>query len=298
MPELPEVHTTSTILDKLIKGQIIKNVWTDLNSDYYKGKENIKDPKYFRAFKKNILGKKITEVSRRAKNVLIGLDNNETILVHMKMTGQLLCGKYQKSGRKWIAIEKGPLQNPFSRFIHFIIEFENGKCLALSDMRKFATIKLLSMGKIEEEFEKIGPEPLDKNFKISNLIEILKKQPNKNIKTALMKPENIAGIGNIYSDEILFSSGIKPDRKVKNLTQTDYQNIFKNMKRILKKGIKFGGDSMSDYRNPFGEKGNFQLHHQVYGRKNQNCLNKNCQSKIKRKMLDGRSAHYCPTCQK
>jgi len=298
MPELPEVHTTTTILNKLITGQKIKNVWTDLNSSYYLGKENIKDPEYFRKFQKQIKGRIIEKVQRRAKNILIYLDNDQIILVHMKMTGQLLFGKYKKIKDKWSATEPGPLQDPFSRFIHFVIEFNSGNHLALSDMRKFATVKLISSVDLEKEFSKTGPEPLEKNFDLDQFIKILLNKPNLNIKTALMKPEIISGIGNIYSDEILFESRIRPDRKVASLKKSDLEKIFKNMKNILRRGIKLGGDSMSDYRNPYGEKGNFQLHHQVYGRKNQPCLKKNCSNKIERMMLDGRSAHFCPNCQK
>lgn len=305
MPELPEVHTTAQILNKLAKGRTIIDVWTDYDSAYYYGKLNIKDPKYFKYFRNNIRDQKIIKVWRRAKNVLIKLGNEQVISVHMKMTGQLLYGKYTKMNQEmensfmWKASTKGPLQNPFSRFIHLVFILDNGMHIAFSDMRKFATIKLLeNKVQLVKEFEKIGPEPLEKNFNLKKFKERMLAVNNSLVKTALMNPAVIAGVGNIYSDEILFASKILPYREVSTLSDSDFSLIFKNLKKILLKGINLGGDSMSDYRNPYGEKGHFQLHHKVYGRKNENCMTKNCKDIIERKMIGGRSAHFCPNCQK
>jgi formamidopyrimidine-DNA glycosylase len=305
MPELPEVQTTAKILNKLAKGRTITAIWTDYDSPYYYNKINIKDPKYFRYFQKRVTGQKIIKVWRRAKNVLIELQNKQTILIHMKMTGQLLYGKYAQSvdkncaGPAWRPTKEGPLKNPFSRFVHLVFSLDNNFHIAFSDMRKFGTIKLLeNAGQIHEEFKKVGPEPLQKDFnfkKFSEKILLAKKAP---VKTALMNPNIIAGIGNIYSDEILFASKVLPERKVDSLTKVEMKLIFNNLKKILLKGISLGGDSMSDYRNPYGEKGNFQLHHQVYGRKGEKCLRRKCLGLIKRKVINGRSAHYCSLCQK
>jgi len=304
MPELPEVHTTATILNKLSKGRTIKYVWTDYNSPYYYGKNNIKDPKYFRKFSREIKGKKIIKVWRRAKNVLIDIEGYQTILIHMKMTGQLLYGEYKKNTKKeseygWSAANDGPLRDPFSRFIHLIIELDNGKHIAFSDMRKFGTIKLIPDEQARKnEFVKYGPEPLEDDFTLKILRERLSKKPNGFIKTVLMDPAIVSGIGNIYADEILFASKIRPDRKTSSLSETDCKNIFNNTKKLLTKGIDLGGDSMSDYRNPYGEKGSFQLHHQAYQRKNEKCLRKGCDGKIERMVINTRSSHFCPKCQK
>lgn len=301
MPELPEVHTTASILNKLIKGQKIKTVWTDFNSNYYKGKENIKDPVYFKKFSREITGKKIIKVWRRAKNILLELEDEQTILIHMKMTGQLLYGKYRfnKKNKTWSVTTKGPLQNPTSRFIHLVFELSSGKSLVLSDMRKFSTIKLISDKKeLETKLGLVGPEPLDKNFTwLDFKTQLLKKSQGK-IKTVLMNSNIIAGIGNIYSDEILWKSFIHPERIVSKISDKEFQILYKNTKELLKKGIILGGDSMSDYRNPYGEKGQFQLHHKVYGRKNEKCLRTKCNNLIERKVINGRSSHFCKKCQK
>ena len=301
MPELPEVHTTATILHKLVRNRTIKDVWTDYDSSYYYGKDNIKDPKYFKFFRSHVRDTKIVKVERRAKNVLITLSTGQIILVHMKMTGQLLYGEYEKSQNsefKWVAKKDGPLKNPFSRFIHLVFTLDDGKHIAFSDMRKFGTIKLISgSAELKNEFEKTGPEPLEGSFDFKEFEKRINLKKHGAIKTVLMNPEIISGIGNIYSDEILFASRILPWRKVSSLTGAEKKTILKNIKIILSKGIDFGGDSMSDYRNPYGKKGEFQLHHQVYGRKNQPCKRRGCEAKIERRMIDGRSAHFCAGCQ-
>lgn len=301
MPELPEVHTTATILDSLIRKKKICDVWTNYFSDSYKGKENIKDKKYFSFFKKHVCNKKITKVWRRAKFVLIDLDDYSTIVIHMKMTGHLLFGKYSFHSKikEWKANETGSLQDPFNRFIHLVFSFEDGTHLAFSDMRKFATVYVVQNKKeLAEKFKTLGPEPLEEKFTQHTLKERLLKRPNQKIKTALMNHELVAGIGNIYSDEILWSSKIHPERTVLSITDSEYKTLFKNIKTILSKGISFGGDSMSDYRNPYGDPGKFQLHHNAYRQTDKNCNHKKCDGIISRKIINGRSAHFCNVCQK
>ncbi len=145
MPELPEVQTTVNGLRQLI-GVKISDVWTAYNSSYFKGKKNIKDPAYFEVFKRNVVGAKISEAERKAKNVLIHLDNGFTILVHMKMTGHFLYGNYiydNKHQHKWVSANEGPLKDPFNRFVRLVFTLGNGRHLVLSDMRKFAKVAIV-----------------------------------------------------------------------------------------------------------------------------------------------------------
>lgn len=305
MPELPEVHTTATILNELISGKKITDVWTDYNSPHYKGKENIKDPAYFALFKKAITGKKIIRVWRRAKNVLIDIEGSQTILIHMKMTGHLLYGRYALTKdvatkkNAWTAQEEGPLQDPFNRFVHFVISLSNGSHVAFSDMRKFATVHLIKdADALLVKTNSLGVEPLDETFNSNIFKKQLSKRPLYKMKTALMDQSLVVGIGNIYSDEILWSSHIHPERLVKNISDSEYKLLTKNTKNILGKGINFGGDSMSDYRNPHGVPGDFQNHHNAYRRTKQTCNTKGCKGIIERKVIGGRSAHFCSVCQK
>jgi formamidopyrimidine-DNA glycosylase len=290
MPELPEVHTTATELNKLLKNKKIVNVWTSYKSSYYK--DQIKNPKYFQKFNKEILNSKIISVTRRAKNILINLDNNKTILIHMKMTGHLLYGSYKFNKNEWKPNQKGPLNDKMNGWIRLVFTLNNNKHLALSDLRKFAKVTL------ENETEHLGPEPLEESFKFSNFKYQIYKKLNSKIKMVLLDQAIIAGIGNIYSDESLWMSQIHPEALVKNLNDTQIRNLLKNIKEVLQKGIKFSGDSMSDYRRPDGTPGNFQKHHCVYQRKNQPCKRRCCKGKISRIVVGGRGTHYCPECQK
>ncbi len=296
MPELPEVETTVRGLRKTIVDLIIKDVWTDLATKDKRKADSVANPKYFISFKKEVAGKKIKSIERRAKNILINLSNGKTILIHMKMTGHLLYGKYKFSDKtdKWIP-GKGPLSDSYNRFIHFVFIFSNGKHLAFSDMRKFGKITLLNtkVAHDSKHLKDIGPDPLDKNFTLKVFEERFKRKLNGKIKTVLMDQSIIAGIGNIYSDEILWRAGVHPERKVSKIKEEELKKIFKAMKELLKKGINFGGDSMSDYRNIYGLPGKFQLHHEAYRRTGEKCRKKGCKGIITRKIIGGRSAHFC-----
>lgn len=304
MPELPEVETTTRGLRKTIKGLVIKDVWTDLSTKDKRQNGAIANPKYFYIFKKGVLNKKVLSVERRAKNILINLDNKKTILVHLKMTGHLLYGKYKfnknNQQNKWTPDESGPLNDPYNRFIHVVFIFSNGKCLAFSDARKFGKITLLDTKTAHDtkHLNNIGPEPLDKYFTLESLKERLSKKPNGKIKTVLMDQSVIAGIGNIYSDEILWRASIHPERRVSKLKENEIKLIFRAIKETLTKGINFGGDSMSDYRNIHGLPGKFQLHHEAYRRTGQKCQKIGCKGIIKRRVINGRSAHFCSVHQK
>ena len=300
MPELPEVETTSQMLNKRIRGLVINDVWTDYDSSFHKGKNNIKDKRYFKYFRKSLIDRKILCVRRRAKNVLIDVSGNKTILTHMKMTGHFLYGEYSYDEKNWSPVNAGPLKDSFNRFVHLVFTLSNGKHLVLSDMRKFAKVFVFDTDKTNEtgDISKLGPEPLDKNFSYKDFKDRLLKKPAGKIKTVLMNQEIISGIGNIYSDEALWASGIHPETKVKNIEENDLKSLFKNVIKILKQSISVGGDSMSDYRNPDGIKGGYQNSHKVYRRAGEKCLRKDCEGTIKRIKVGGRSAHFCDCHQK
>ncbi|TSC77956.1 MAG: Formamidopyrimidine-DNA glycosylase [Parcubacteria group bacterium Gr01-1014_24] len=267
-------------------GLKIKDVWTDLATKDKRQKDSVANQKFFAVFRKEVSGRKILSIERRAKNILINISGGKTILIHLKMTGHLLYGDYKK--------------DPMNRFIHFKISFNNKEQLYFSDMRKFGKITLLDTKTAHEtkHLNNIGPEPLEKNFTLGNLKECLNKKPNGKIKTVLMDQSVIAGIGNIYSDEILWRAGVHPERKVAKIKDEELKIMFKAMKEILSKGIDFGGDSMSDYRNIYGLPGRFQLHHEAYQRTGEKCRKSRCKGIITRKVINGRSAHFCFVHQK
>ncbi len=299
MPELPEVQTTVTGLSRTIVGLKIDDVWTDYNSPYFKGSNTIKDPLYFKYFKKAVLNRKVVGVSRRAKNILINLDSGATLLIHMKMTGHVIIGNYNFNKKIWTPApnERKALHDPFNRFIHFVITFSNNKQLVLCDMRKFAKVTLIENDAMEQLHKEFGPEPLNKDFTIILFKKQLSKKPHGKIKTVLMDQSIISGVGNIYSDEALFRSGIHPEERVENISDKKMLELYKATVRVLKKGIDFGGDSMSDYRNVNGEKGKFQEQHEVYRKTGLPCSikinGKICKGIVQRKKVGGRSAHFC-----
>jgi formamidopyrimidine-DNA glycosylase len=283
-----------------LPGLKIADFWTDIAA--------------FRKIGKEVIGKKILELERKGKNILIHLSGNLTLLIHQKLTGHLLYGKYQKSKIKsqnyeskfknnkieiWVAIEKGPLQNdPQNKFIHLVFTLSNGKQLALSDLRKFAKVLVWPTDKLDElpDIKKLGPEPLEPSFAFEKFREILGNKRGK-IKTVLMDQEVISGIGNIYSDEILWEAGVHPFKSAEKLSGEELKEIFKAIKKTFKKAIEAKGDSMSDFRRPSGEKGGYQELQNAYQMTGTKCKKRDG-GIITRMKLAGRSAHYCPVHQK
>lgn len=306
MPELPEVTTTVSGLKKALKGLAFLDVWTDLSKEkVIKQFENtIKSKSFFATFKKQIKNQKILSVERRAKNILINLLNKKTILIHLKMTGHIIVGNYifNKKNNKWIPApkERRELYDPYNRFIHAVFTLSNGKHMIFCDSRKFGKITMIKTDDIDStvHLKNLGPEPLEKSFTFPKFKNRLLLKPNWKIKTVLMNQTVIAGIGNIYSDEMLWLSGIHPESNPKNIPNIKLLKLYNRMKEILTKGIDFGGDSMSDYRNIDGQKGDFQNHHNVYQKKNTRCSKKGCYGVIMRKVINGRSAHFCSSHQK
>jgi formamidopyrimidine-DNA glycosylase len=304
MPELPEVQTTVNGLRAHIIGLKIIDVWTDYNSPFFKGSGTIKDPTYFRQFKKGAVGHTVVDVTRRAKNILIHLDNQMTILVHMKMTGHLLYGVYSFDNKAlrdpWVPVRPEMLKDPFNRRVHFLISFDNDHHLALSDMRKFAKVTLVDSQKLEASLHLggIGPEPLEKDFTYDRFVSRINIRPQGKIKQVLMDQKILAGIGNIYADESLWRAGINPLERVTTISGRKLKELFEAIQQTLARGIDFGGDSTSDYRNVYGEKGKFHESHRAYRRTGAPCEKKGCKGKIVRIVLGGRGTHFCDTHQK
>ena len=304
MPELPEVQTTVDGLNKKVKGGKIIDVWSIYNSPHYKSKENIKDPTFFIEFKKRVNGAVIKKAERRAKNILIHLDNQETILIHMKMTGHLMFGKYTKTTLNkddpWKPTDANNvyLNDPFNSHIRLVFSLmlkDNKRQLVLSDTRKFAKITVIKTEHVFQspDLSHLGPEPLLSDFNFEVFKKQINKKPNGKIKTTLLDQTIISGVGNIYSDEALWLSDIHPESVVKKIPDQILKKLFKAVLLVLKNGIDFGGDSMSDYRNIDGKKGSFQERHNAYRKTGQKCNKKECGGTIKRVIVGSRSTHYC-----
>lgn len=316
MPELPEVQTTVNGLQEHIVGLRITDVWSDYNSPYFKGSGTIKDPAYFKQFKKELVGLYVVAATRRAKNILIhvgtkkpaavnpALFADKIVLVHMKMTGHLLYGVYRfdRSKKKdpWQPIEPESLKDPFNRHVHFMLSFSNKKNLALSDVRKFAKVALVDAATAHDSshLHSIGPEPLEKTFTFELFAQRIGMRPQGKIKQVLIDQSIIAGIGNIYADESLWRAGIHPLQRVITIGRAKLKALFAAIKMTLARGIDFGGDSTSDYRNVLGEKGEFHEKHRAYQRTGETCSKKGCAGTIRRIVVGGRGTHYCDTHQK
>ncbi len=318
MPELPEVHTTVQGISSLLKGVKITDVWTSYKSKFKAYKNSVKNPAFFELFRKQIRGATIIGASRRAKNILIHLNNGKAILIHMKMTGHMIIGRYEMSTAtkdkkdpwKPHASEREALKDPFNRHIRLVFTLEGKNPvtnpsivsraneefhLVLSDMRRFAKVTLLDTANLHESNDLIGigPEPLDPEFTYKKFADILNNKKSGKIKTVLMDQSVIAGIGNIYSDEMLWRAGIHPESTPSKVPPAQLKKLYTSMKEVLVKGIDFGGDSMSDYRNIHGERGKFQAEHKAYRRTAEPCEKRGCTGVIIRKIIGGRSGHFC-----
>jgi len=278
MPELPEVETIKRQLEKSIVNKKIKSVQVFLP-------RLVKAP--LKEFQKVVLNATIKSVKRRAKILIFELTNGWSILIHLKLSGRLIFRRKDEA-----------LKDEDTKWNHLIYYFSDGSRLFHNDLRQFGYVKLVKTNELAEFFkkEKIGPEPLDRDFDISIFRNIINSKPRAKIKQFLMDQQNIAGIGNLYSDEILFFAGVHPLRKVSDLNDEEIKKIFEGIKKILTEAIKFQGSSVDLYLDARGEEGKYVPRLKVYGREGERC--KKCNQIIKRLKIGGRSAHFCPTCQK
>ena len=272
MPELPEVETIAQSLSSKLKSLEISSI-------------RIIFPPVLRNEDLTIIndlkGRKVVGVRRRAKMLLIDFERNLSLLIHLKMTGQLLFY---------------PREEPLDKHTHFVLSFKDGKNeLRFRDVRKFGFISCLRTfdASCADELENLGPEPLA--IKFSQFKKLFQGRKAR-LKSLLLNQYFIAGIGNIYADEILFQAKLHPLIPASHLGDEDLKRLFKAVRDVLRKAIIHKGSSIRSFTNDEGKRGEFQDYHKVYGRESLSCFI--CGEKIKRLRLGGRSSFFCPRCQK
>lgn len=263
MPELPEVETIKRGLEKILIGKRIKSI-------------KIFNQKQFLGQSQFLLGKKINKVERRAKIIILQIDNFY-LLVHLKMSGQLIYSKRE-------------IENKHTRAR---IDFTDKSYLYFNDLRKFGWLKLVQKQEYQKIISKFGQEAL--SLRLKDLLGLVWVGKGPTIKQFLLNQANIAGIGNIYADESLFCSKINPFRLTKTITEKEVKELLVCIKRVLRLAIKHQGTSEQFYRTAEGGLGTYSQVAKVYAKTGQAC--KNCQAKIIKKKLAGRGTHFCPKCQ-
>ncbi len=287
MPELPEVETIRIGLKSLLPGLQIANVTHDWPKSFPNA---TKDVEQF------LVGAKILEIKRRAKILLIELNTEYTLLLHLKMTGQIVfvSREYRFGAGHPNDSLIGNLPDKSTRVT---LLFTGGSKLFFNDQRKFGWMRLLPTAEMPniDFFMKVGPEPLAADFTWQDFKVRLMHRPNTNIKAALLDQTVIAGVGNIYADESLWSAKIHPTTLVKNLPDNKIKLLFKSLRNVLQLSIEKGGSSDKNYVNAEGKKGSYLSFANVFRREGQPCSR--CGSEIIKTRVAGRGTHTCPKCQ-
>ncbi|MGM9941401.1 MAG: bifunctional DNA-formamidopyrimidine glycosylase/DNA-(apurinic or apyrimidinic site) lyase [Bulleidia sp.] len=268
MPELPEVETVVRTLEHQISGACITDVEVRY-SPIING-----DPEEFR---NRLIGNHFQRFERRGKYLIFRMDDC-TLVSHLRMEGKFYIQKPE---------------DPINRHMHVIIQLEDGRSLRYMDTRKFGRMEILPLTYDFSSYHDLGPEPFDPCFDASYL-HAMRQGRSVPLKTFLLDQSVIAGIGNIYADEILFACGLRPGRSVRRITRLDEEHIVCETKRILKEAIEAGGTTIRSYTSSLGVTGRFQLSCMVHTMKT--C--RVCGSTIRVKYIGGRSSYYCPVCQK
>lgn len=272
MPELPEVETIRRELEEKISSEKIKEVIINLAKP-------IKTPQA-PEFKKKLTGKKIKGAKRHGKFIILEIEEGDFLLIHLKLTGQLI-------------IEKS--EAPVEKHAHIIFRFNSGKDLRFIDLRRFGTMHLVDKLEKVKAYQELGPEPLEPSFSPEKLKEIIGNRPTK-IKQLLMDQTRIAGIGNIYAAESLFRARISPLRPAKTLKDNEIKKLHQEIQQVLKEAIKYKGSSVDEYVTTEGKEGEYKDKLLIYGLDKTTCPV--CKGKVKTIRLGGRGTNYCPRCQK
>src|SRR3989338_5704912 len=264
MPELPEVETIKLGLQKYLVGHKILDI-------------DVRDQKIFKGDKKNIINAKVIDVKRVGKGLIIEFDNDYVLAIHVKLTGQLI---YRGRETENIEVSKEKVGSLPSKFTHVIFNLDNGANLYYNDIRRFGWIKVIQKEELKNLpfFKEMGPEP----FKDLTLDKFKKAIQSSNIpiKVLLMDQKKIGCVGNIYANDALFNAGIDPRRKAKTLSESEIEELYNSVLKVLEKGLEKGGASELTYVNALGQTGGYQNHFLVYGREEERCLR--CGGEIKK----------------
>lgn len=288
MPELPEVETVRLGLLTLLPGKTVQEV----SFDWPKGFPNAKHD-----VDKFLIGSTVSNVRRRAKVLIIDLDNQYSLIIHLKMTGQLVFRANDDSSRFGAGHPNASLIGELpDKSTRVTLDLGDSK-LFFNDQRKFGWMRLLPTIEVPEiDFmRKLGPEPLADDFTATDFAQHLKRRPNANIKAALLDQTVLAGIGNIYADESLFAARIHPLTLVKDLSKSQMNKLYREIRAVLKLSIAKGGSSDRNYVDAEGRRGSYLTFAKVFRRDGQPCLV--CGTIIEKSKVAGRGTHTCPTCQ-
>ena len=276
MPELPEVETVRRGLEKAMVGRRINQVVVRRSDLRRPLPENFSDM---------LTGRKITQLDRRAKYLLIHLDSGDVVLVHLGMSGRMI-------------VEQGTeAEVPARRHEHIAFSVGNGTVVRFSDPRRFGLMDLTREEKLFNHplLKSIGPEPLGEEFTAASLMNSLKGRKTT-IKSALLDQRIVAGLGNIYVCEGLFIAGVSPRRITQNISISRVERLVSTIKEVLRAAINAGGSTLQDHVTPTGEMGYFQYNFKVYGREGKPC--ETCMRPVKRIVQAGRSTFFCARCQR
>ena len=289
MPELPEVEVVKRSLTSKIQKLVVEKI-------------TVKDEKLrYRINKKKLkilLGLKIIKILRRSKFLLFIFEKNTVMLVHLGMTGKFFF--LNKNAKKFkTSFYYNIDESKDNKHNRLIFSLSKKQKLIYNDVRKFGFIKILDKRQLQYNLhlKNLGPEPLGNSFDFKYFKNYLINR-NRTIKDILMDQKFVSGLGNIYVNEVLFLSKVKPTKKTYLIKNKEIHKIIKNTKKTLKKAISLGGSSLKDFSSSDGKKGEFQQYFYVYGRKGENCLNRNCNKKIIKSIIGNRATFYCPKCQK
>ncbi|WP_137702604.1 bifunctional DNA-formamidopyrimidine glycosylase/DNA-(apurinic or apyrimidinic site) lyase [Marimonas lutisalis] len=283
MPELPEVETVRRGLAPSMEGQKIVHAAVNRPDLRWPFPEN---------FVQRLTGRTVLRLRRRSKYILADLDNGESLLIHLGMSGRM-------------TVSGDPLGQfvhdhpPQEKHDHVILDMENGARITFNDPRRFGAMDLVPTDQADQHplLAKLGPEPLGNTFNEEYLVTALKGR-NTPIKAALLDQSIVAGLGNIYVCEALFRAHIAPTRKAGRISAKRVAALVPVIRQVLQDAIAAGGSSLRDFRQTDGELGYFQHNFDVYDREGEPCKTPGCTGTIRRIVQSGRSTYYCPKCQR
>lgn len=284
MPELPEVETIRAGLARLLPGRVVKDVWYDWDKSFPNAPSDVA---------RFLVGATVQKVRRRAKVLIIELSSGWALIIHLKMTGQLVfVDKGQRFGAGHLGKEL--IAELPAKSTRVILDFTDGSKLFFNDQRKFGWMRLLPAIEIPEIdfFKKVGPEPLDDGFTVDLFIERLARRKNSSIKSVLLDQTVIAGVGNIYADESLWGAKIHPATPVSQIPRTKLVLLYNSLIDVLKLSIAKGGSTDRNYVDAQGKKGSYLSFANVFRKEGQPCPR--CGTPIEKIRVAGRGTHICP----